>query len=87
VRNNERYLAFPPAVPQAFLEKTDLRTQFGTVLVLDLLVLDLRATAVDLNLVLQLYSCIPALACHVMCKITHEALLYGILVRMPVHKG
>ena len=29
---------------------------------------------------------IPALARHVMCKITHEALLYGILVRMPVHK-
>ena len=27
MRNNERYLAFPPAVSQAFLEKTDLRTQ------------------------------------------------------------
>ena len=41
---------------------------------------------------LQLYSCIPALARLAMCKITHEsnegtgALLYGILVRMPVHK-
>jgi hypothetical protein len=31
VRNNERYLAFPPAVPQAFLEKTDLRSQSGIV--------------------------------------------------------
>ena len=30
---------------------------------------------------------IPALARHIMCKITHEALLYGILVRMSVHKG
>jgi hypothetical protein len=28
VRNNERYLAFPPAVPQAFLEVSDLRGQF-----------------------------------------------------------
>jgi len=27
VRNNERYLAFPPAVPQAFLEVSDLRRQ------------------------------------------------------------
>jgi hypothetical protein len=30
VRNNERYLAFSPAVSQAFLKKTDLRTQSGT---------------------------------------------------------
>jgi hypothetical protein len=30
VRNNERYLAFPPAVPRAFLEVSDLRTQFGS---------------------------------------------------------
>ena len=32
---------------------------------------------------------IPALARHAVCKITHQgtgALLYGILVRMPVHK-
>jgi hypothetical protein len=28
VRNNERYLAFYPAVFQAFLEVSDLRTQF-----------------------------------------------------------
>jgi hypothetical protein len=28
VRNNERYLAFYPAVPQAFLEVSDLRAQF-----------------------------------------------------------
>ena len=33
------------------------------------------------------YIVIPVLARHVMCNITHEALLYGILVRMPVHKG
>jgi hypothetical protein len=28
VRSNERYLAFPPAVSQAFLEGSDLRSQF-----------------------------------------------------------
>jgi hypothetical protein len=28
VGNNERYLAFPPAVSQAFLEVSDLRGQF-----------------------------------------------------------
>ena len=28
MRNNKRYLAFSSAVSQAFLEKTDLRTQF-----------------------------------------------------------
>ena len=28
MRNNERYLAFSPAVPQAFLEGSDLRSQF-----------------------------------------------------------
>jgi hypothetical protein len=28
VRNDERYLAFPPAVSQAFLEVFDLRPQF-----------------------------------------------------------
>jgi hypothetical protein len=28
VRNNERYLAFPPAVTQAFVEVSDLRRQF-----------------------------------------------------------
>jgi hypothetical protein len=28
LRINERYLAFPPAVPQAFLEVSDLRSQF-----------------------------------------------------------
>jgi hypothetical protein len=31
VRNNERYLAFPPAVARAFLEISDLRTQSGTI--------------------------------------------------------
>jgi hypothetical protein len=30
VRNNERYLAFSPAVTQAFLEKTDLRPHSGS---------------------------------------------------------
>ena len=28
MRNNERYLAFSPAVTQAFLEVSDLRAQF-----------------------------------------------------------
>jgi hypothetical protein len=28
VRNDERYLAFPPAVPQAFLEVSDLLVNF-----------------------------------------------------------
>ena len=28
MRNSERYLAFSPAVPQAFLEVSDLRRQF-----------------------------------------------------------
>jgi hypothetical protein len=28
LRNNERYLAFSPAVTQAFLEVSDLRCQF-----------------------------------------------------------
>ena len=31
MRNNERYLAFHPAVPQAFLEVSDLRPQFISV--------------------------------------------------------
>ena len=31
VRNNERYLAFYSAVPQAFLEVSDLQPQFGSV--------------------------------------------------------
>jgi hypothetical protein len=30
VRDNERYLAFRPAVPRAFLEISDLRTQSGS---------------------------------------------------------
>jgi hypothetical protein len=28
VQNNERYLAFPPAVPQAFLEGSDIVVNF-----------------------------------------------------------
>jgi hypothetical protein len=31
VRNNERYLAFSSAVPEAFLEVSDPRTQFLTI--------------------------------------------------------